>query len=237
MRIDVYFTAAEVDHAVVQQKTAVVIDVLRATSTMVEALANGAKAIYPTLATEDAIKLATSIGREDTLLCGERKGVKIEGYDLGNSPLEFTPERVEGKRLIMNTTNGTRAFLAAAGADRVVAASFLNLSAVAEAILDAKHLAIVCSGKEDLFSFEDGVCAGRLIARLEERLDAPPELNDAAMAARALARSVSVDASFLRETAAGRALVDIGMEEDLPRCAEVDRHAIVPEMHDRMIRA
>ncbi len=86
-----------VDEASVEGRTAVVIDVIRATSTLVEALANGARAIFPTVSTEEAVKLASSLGREDTLLCGERKGLKIEGFDLGNSPAEFTPEVVAGK--------------------------------------------------------------------------------------------------------------------------------------------
>ncbi|MBT8397581.1 MAG: 2-phosphosulfolactate phosphatase [Gemmatimonadetes bacterium] len=134
MTIDVFFSPAVVDETSVEGKTAVVIDVIRATSTLVEALANGAKAIFPTLSTEEAVKLASSLGREDTLLCGERKGLKVEGFDLGNSPAEFTAEVVGGKQLVMTTTNGTRAFAAVEAADRVLAASFLNLSAVVEAL-------------------------------------------------------------------------------------------------------
>ena len=96
MNATVFFTLQEVDGAVLQDHTAVVIDVLRASSTIVAALAAGAQAIYPVVSTEEAIKLATSLGRGDALLAGERRGLKVEGFDLGNSPREFTPEAVGG---------------------------------------------------------------------------------------------------------------------------------------------
>lgn len=261
MRIRVYLTAAEAEEAEFQGRTAVVIDVLRATSSIVRALASGASAIYPTSGTEDAIKLATSLGREDTLLCGERRGLKIEGYDLGNSPGEFTSRTVGGKRLIMNTTNGTRALLATEGAERVVVASFLNLRAVAEAVRGTSELAVVCAGRDDAFALEDAACAGLLLRRVAlweedppaakthaEGGDAepdvpgtpPPEswrraMNDAAVAAWALAARPSIDATFLHGTDAGRMLVDLGLEADLELCAELDRHPVVPMMRDRQI--
>ncbi len=239
MKVRTYFSPAEVDSAPMAGSTAVVIDVIRATSTIVDALANGARAIYPTISTEDAIRLANSLGREDTLLCGERKGLKVEGFDLGNSPGEFTREKVEGKRLVMSTTNGTRAFLAAEGAERVVAASFLNLSAVARSVAGAEKLVLICAGKEDRFSLDDALCAGLIIRALVEEGIQPEGsvlLDDASGAALALARSYGPDVSVLRETAAGAALVEIGLEADLSRCAELDRHELIPEMHDRMIR-
>ncbi|NIP79971.1 MAG: hypothetical protein GWM90_12415, partial [Gemmatimonadetes bacterium] len=100
----------------------VVVDVLRATSTIVEALANGARAVFPVATVDDAARIAQGIGRDSVLLCGERKGLRIEGFDLGNGPPEFGADRVAGSSLVMTTTNGTAAFLAvaerrAAGAD------------------------------------------------------------------------------------------------------------------------
>lgn len=237
MRIDTFFAPGEVDPALLGGRPAVVIDIVRATSVMVEALANGARAIYPTVATEDAVRLAHSLGREDTLLCGERKGLRVDGFDLGNSPREFLPEVVRGKRLVMSTTNGTRAFLAAAGATRVYAASLLNLSAVARQVADEEGVAVVCAGRENRFAIDDAVCAGLLLdAVLELREGRESRLDDASRAALALARGVTPDAEFFRGTAAGWALVEIGLEEDLPFVALRDRHALVPEMHDRMIR-
>lgn len=237
MKAFTFFTAAEPEPPDVAGRTAVVIDVIRATSTIVEALANGARAIYPTISTEDAIRLANSLGRDDTLLCGERKGLMVEGFDLGNSPREYVPERIEGKRLVMSTTNGTRAFAAAQGAEEIVAASFLNLDAVARRLTRVEgDLVLVCAGKEDRFSLDDGLCAGVLLRGLVEREGgAGIELNDASRAALALARSFELDAELLRQTAAGAALVEVGLGDDLPLCAERDRHDLVPVMDDRMI--
>jgi len=240
MTIDVFFSPAVVDEAAVEGRTAVVIDVIRATSTLLEALANGAKAIFPTVSTEEAVKLASSLGREDTVLCGERKGLKVEGFDQGNSPAEFTPEVVEGKQLVMTTTNGTRAFVAAEGADRILAASYMNLSAVAEALRGTPKLVIICSGRENRFSLDDALCAGMLIQLLEEGGEGDPEtaptvFNDAGRVARDLASNYSVDAEFLKSTAAGNALIGAGLAGDLELCADLDPHTLVPEMKNRTI--
>jgi 2-phosphosulfolactate phosphatase len=237
VRVEVRFTVPEAGFADLSGATVVVIDVLRATSTMVEALANGARAIYPTGSTEEAMRLAQSLGRDEILLCGERRGLMIDGYDLGNSPAEFTREAVEGKRLVMNTTNGTAAFLAAEGAERVLAAAFLNLAGVVDFVARSERLVVVCAGREGLFALEDAVCAGFLVRRLEAAHPEPLDLGDGARAARALCEWVDApDAEFLAGTEAGRLLVEVGLESDLRRCALLDRHRVVPEMDDRMIR-
>jgi 2-phosphosulfolactate phosphatase len=236
MGVDLYFTFGELDPADVQNHTVLVVDVLRATSTMVEALANGARAIYPTTGTEEAIKLVSSLGRDHTLLCGERKGLKIEGYDLGNSPAEFTREKVEGKQLVMNTTNGTQALVAVAGAKRVVIGSFMNLSAVAKAVAGVEGLVVVCAGRGGRFSLDDAVCAGSILSRLGTEWAGHPDTSDAARVALDLARDTVVDASYLAATAGGRNLVDLGMEADLELCSMVDRHLLAPIMVDGTIR-
>ena len=236
-QVTTFLSAAEVESGAVEGATAVVIDVIRATSTIVEALAAGARAVYPTVSSEEAVRLANSLGRDDTLLTGERRGLMIDGFDLGNSPLEFTPERVGGMRLVMTTTNGTRAFVAADSASRVIAASLLNLSAVARATAGADRLVFICAGKEDRFSLDDAMCAGLVLRAIGKLRKGPPmELDDASLAVRALAGAFRVDADFLGTTAAGKALIEVGLGADLDRCAEIDRHDIVPEMHERMIR-
>jgi len=234
MRVRVRFNVPELDPAELGGTTAVVIDVLRATSTIAAALAAGARGIYPTASTEDALHLAQSLGRDDTLLCGERKGLKIEGYELGNSPLEFTSDRVEGKRLVMNTTNGTRAFLAVESADRVYAAALVNSAAVAERLSEVQELLILCAGRQDAFALEDAVCAGHLVECLRSR-GAELELDDAARAAATLARAHEADAGLLAESEAGRLLAAAGLSPDLEWCARRDILDIVPEMIDRSI--
>ena len=109
MRIDVLLTPAEAGARSLSGRIVAVIDVLRATSTIVAAMANGARAIVPVAEIEDALRLAKTHGRDNVLLCGERRSRKIEGFDLGNSPLEFTSEAVADKLVVMTTTNGTRA--------------------------------------------------------------------------------------------------------------------------------
>lgn len=235
MRVDVHFTRAEVESATLGEATAVVIDVIRATTTIVEALANGAVGVYPTASAEDAAKLAASLGREDTVLCGERRGVKVDGFDLGNSPAEFTTEVVDGKKLVMSTTNGTRAIASASEAKRVLVCAFTNLGAVATAVAADETLAVICSGQQDRFSIEDALCAGYLIRRIIEGETGTLELNDAARAAQALAEELSPDRTFLESISGGRALTDIGLASDLDICGEVDRHDIVPMMHDQAI--
>ncbi len=234
MRARVRFTVPELDPAELGGSTAVVIDVLRATSTIAAALAAGARGIYPTASTEDALHLAQSLGRDDTLLCGERKGRKIEGYELGNSPLEFTPESVGGKRLVMNTTNGTRAFLAVQDADRVYAAALVNAAAVASRLSEVEDLLILCAGRADVFSLEDVVCAGHLLGCLSGQ-GVELELDDGAQAAVVLAQAHESDVALLQEAQGGKMLVEAGMADDIAWCARRSVLDIVPEMIDRSI--
>lgn len=236
MRVQVRFTIPELRATDLAGVHAVVVDVIRATSTTAAALANGARAIFPAASTEDALRLAQSLGREDTLLCGERRGLPIEGYDLGNSPDEFTRAVVEDKRLIMNTTNGTRAFLAVEDADRVFAASFLNLSAVVSGLAGAPSLLILCAGREDTFALEDALCAGAILHRLAET-GVALDMDDAAWAAWSISKGVEVNESLLAFAAAGKALAEVGLGSDLAACARVDAVHVLPELRDRSLVA
>ena len=239
MRLDVLLTPGEVLPADVAGRTVVVVDVLRATSTIVEALASGVRTIYPVASIEEALRLANTLGREAVLLSGERKALPIEGFDLGNSPRDFTPEKVGGKTLIISTTNGTVVMTAAQAAARVVIGSFLNLSAVvADLARSGSDPVLVCAGREGKFGLEDAVFAGRVAkAVMEASPDAEWELNDGARAALALVEPYADLEALFRATAAGKQIADAGLEEDLPFCAQVDRHDLVPVLHDRQISA
>jgi 2-phosphosulfolactate phosphatase len=235
MRIDTFFTVPEVDLGALDGATVVVVDVVRATTTIIEALANGARAIYPTDSTEEAVRLGHSMGREDTLLCGERKGRKIEGFDLGNSPREFTRDVVEGKKLVMSTTNGTRALGVGQEGARVLPCAFTNLGAVADGIADEDHVVLLCAGQDDRFSLDDALCAGHLILRLLEGREEEPDFNDASRAARAIASARKPTRRFLGLTAGGAAILEIGLGDDLEICSDVDRHEILVEMREKAI--
>jgi 2-phosphosulfolactate phosphatase len=233
MKIDTYFTVEELDPAALESATVVVVDVVRATTTLVEALANGARGIYATPSTEEAVKLAQSLGREDTLLCGERKGAKVPGFDLGNSPREFTRDAIEGKRLVMSTTNGTRALAKGQHGARLLTCAFTNLSAVAKAVQDAERLVVLCAGREGRFTLDDALCAGHLVRTVQA--DRELALNDASQAAAAWAGFRKPSRKFLEATEGGRTLVEIGLGDDLDVCAEIDRHDIVAELRDQAI--
>jgi 2-phosphosulfolactate phosphatase len=233
MKIDTYFTVEELDPATLESATVVVVDVVRATTTLVEALANGARGIYATPSTEEAVKLAQSLGREDTLLCGERKGAKVPGFDLGNSPREFTRDAIEGKRLVMSTTNGTRALAKGQHGARLLTCAFTNLSAVAKAVQDAERLVVLCAGREGRFTLDDALCAGHLVRTVQA--DRELALNDASQAAAAWAGFRKPSRKFLEATEGGRTLVEIGLGDDLDVCAEIDRHDIVAELRDQAI--
>lgn len=237
MKLDVFFTHRQAEPGELEGRTVVVVDVLRATSTMVEALANGAVAVYPHAATEDAIRLAQNIGREDVLLCGERRGQRIDGFDLGNSPAEFTAERVRGRPLVMTTTNGTPALLAADDARRTLVGAFLNLSAVATALAEeGGPAAVLCAGRHGRFALEDALCAGAIATRVRDAVDEDLELNDAGVAAVALAeRWADRVEEAIGQTAASRSLEPIGHGDDVAFCAAVDRHTVVPRLEDRRV--
>ncbi len=233
MKAEVFMTPVEMDPVRVAGATVVVVDVIRATTTIVEALANGARAIYPTSSTEEAVKLAASLGREDTLLCGERGTLKVEGFHLGNSPAEFSPAVVGGKRIVLSTTNGTAALLAVRELPRVLVGAFVNLSAVADAVRADPHVVVVCAGRDGGFALDDAMCAGHIL----RRIGANRELNDAARAAWRLAGGAKPGPRFLAGTEGGRALLSHGLADDLDICGQVDRHVVVPQLRDQALVA
>src|SRR5256712_7071153 len=166
MKIDVHFTPLGFAAGDLAGRGVVVIDALRATTTIITALANGAKAVIPAATSEEAVRLASNLEKDGVLLAGERKSLKVEGFALGNSPLEMTPDVVGGKTIVLATTNGTPALVAVQGADPVLVgapANFKALVARARAVLDERGgLVIVCSGRQRHFALEESYTAGRL---------------------------------------------------------------------------
>jgi 2-phosphosulfolactate phosphatase len=230
----VAFTPAELRGGA-GDRTVVVIDVLRATSTITHALVSGARSVLPVAGVEEAARKAEQIGRDAVMLCGERDTEPIRGFDLGNSPLEFTPERVAGKTLVMTTTNGTTALLAATGAPRCYVGSLLNLTALARRLVEEQaDTLLLCAGREGAFAAEDAVCAGRLlrVIRGETRQVTG---NDAAAAAWRLAHARPTPRALGR-SAAGRRLRELGRADDIVFCAQEDRYDVVPVYDEHRIR-
>lgn len=172
MQIQVAGVANQCQEKDTLSKTAVVIDVLRATSVITTALNHGACSVIPLPSIEKALELYENIGSETTLLAGERNTVKIEGFHLGNSPLEFSEEVVKNKNIILTTTNGTVAINAALSAKEILICCFLNIYSVADYLSkNINNLIIICSGTNGKFSLDDGLCAGMLIQLLQEHCE------------------------------------------------------------------
>jgi 2-phosphosulfolactate phosphatase len=239
VRIDVLYGVQQISPQDVQGRVVAVIDVLRASTTIATALANGARAVIPFESSEDAITRSKQLQRGASLLAGERKMLRMEGFDLGNSPAEYTAAAVDGMTVLLATTNGTRALLAVQGARDVVVASYVNLAGVSSmlraALRGGADILIVCAGQERQFALEDAACAGRFVANVSRRL-AEVELNDAALAATLIDRKYGDNLMRLFNTAAhGRALAAAGFGEDLAACAAVDSFPVIPIYQDRQI--
>ena len=215
VRVDVAFTP----EAALEGRIAVVVDVLRATSTIAQALASGYRRVYCCREVEDALALRERLG--EGLLGGERNAVRIEGFDMGASPREVLEPR--GETLIYSTTNGTRAVLAAAAvSDKVLLGSLLNLSAVAASVRD--DCVIVCAGFQGRFALDDAYCAGRIVQLLGA------EVTDAAKACALLVGSFSTP----HEALLARTYGPPGLEEDIRFCAQEDTVDVVPRLN-RMV--
>jgi 2-phosphosulfolactate phosphatase len=217
MRVHVAFTPEEA----LEAHVAVVVDVLRATSTIAQALASGYRRVYCCREVEDARALRERLG--DGLLGGERNATKIEGFDIGASPREVLEPR--GETLIYSTTNGTKAVLAAAAAcDEVLLGSLLNLSAVAGAVRD--DCVVVCAGFQGRFALDDAYCAGRIVQLLGG------EVTDAAKASVVLADAFPSAWDGLTARTYGPP----GLDEDIRFCAQEDTIDVVPRLN-RMVES
>jgi len=212
MPVHVVFTPAEAAPAAV----GIVVDVLRETSTIAQALASGYERVLCCSEIEDARALRAEL--PDSLLGGERKAVRVEGFEVGASPREFLEARA--RTLILSTTNGTRAILETARrCDRVLLGSLLNLSAVAAAV-EADDVVVVCAGFQGGFALDDAYCAGRIVQLLEV------ERTDAAIAADLLARAFPTALDGLNARTYGPP----GLEQDIAYCAQEDLLDVVPQL-------
>jgi 2-phosphosulfolactate phosphatase len=240
MKLDVAFSPRELTPGEVADRTILVVDVLRATSSICAALHAGARAVIPAADTEDATRLVTALGAADVVLAGERNSERIPGFQLGNSPLEMTADAVQGKTLVMTTTNGTLALLATAGARDVLVAAAVNLSAAGEyarqALQQHGDLLILCAGRDHGFGLDDAYIAGCLAVRALGGQRRRKGLNDAAL--------VSVDLVIryrdriqpvLARSRAGRELSARGFRADVDAASVMDAHPVLPFFHDRRI--
>ncbi len=237
MRVDVSLAPGEISAGEAAQAVVVVIDVLRATSTVVVALDNGCEEIIATESIEEAINIASGYTKADYVLGGERRGLAVDGFDLGNSPAEYVPSKVAGKKLIFTTTNGTRAIKAYGNAYAIYAASFLNADAVFRALARNhadRDVILVCAGQDSRFCMEDALCAGLLARRLRDELGA--SLSDSANAAADLfgIHENSIHGA-LAASSHGSYLIGLGYGQDVEFCSRRSEIDVVPKVYDRRV--
>ncbi|MBD3349389.1 MAG: 2-phosphosulfolactate phosphatase [Candidatus Eisenbacteria bacterium] len=237
MELNLYTRAGELPEGNIKGTHVVVIDVLRASSTMVQACENGVERIIPVAGVEDATRLAPTLEKKNALLGGERDGRMIEGFDLGNSPLEYTSKAVKGKTLVLSTSNGTVAITQSAAAKELIVGCFLNLGAVVAHVLSSrpKKITLLCAGNQGRLSLEDLVCGGLMVRKISESFGGKLVLNDGALAGGALAGTMTDIGEVVRESSHGRLLAELGFEADLDFCSRIDRSTSVPVVVDGRI--
>ncbi len=227
MHVEVSFSPHELKSKDLRGKSVVVIDALRATSTMITAFENGCAAFIPVATVEEAREMVRL--NPGYLLAGERRAMPLEGFQLGNSPRDYTTESVRGKVVVMTTTNGTRTLTEAREGEEVLIGAFLNLTALAGHLLRrGRDVLIACAGEKGMFCLEDSVCAGSIINRMEQD-GALLQKADAANAAQLLHENYCGDIyGMLQGCDWGRYLETIGLGKDVRICARIDSSRLIP---------
>ncbi|NQU25087.1 MAG: 2-phosphosulfolactate phosphatase [Candidatus Nealsonbacteria bacterium] len=240
--LNVYALPGLIDPGELVGGTAVVIDVLRASTTIVHALCAGAREVIPCEEVDEAWALAAALPTNDVLLGGERKGIPIEGFDLGNSPEEYTPERVNGRTIVFTTTNGTRAIKCASEARRVLIGGFVNVSAILQELIHTEQIHLVCAATAGQIGRDDVLLAGMLVDRIMHESGMIGRQNAQAIVAReewlaAFAVPTAIGgerlephqlADQLCKSPGGRNLTAIGHRADIDAAAWIDRFDCVP---------
>ena len=239
MRLDLFFTPNQAKPSDTAGRLVAIVDVLRASTTVATALGNGAKTVMPLEGADEVIFRSKEFARSQIILAGEQKMHPITGFDLGNSPQDFTKKAVEGKTILITTTNGTRALLGVQGARDIVIASYVNFTAVLAMMKVAASsntdIAIICAGEEGGFTLEDAACAGRYVRAIPKRADSV-QLNDAASASVLIEKKYGDNiAKVFKESTHGQALEEAGFGDDLAAAAEVDSYPVVPIYQERQI--
>jgi 2-phosphosulfolactate phosphatase len=234
MKIDLHLTPVPLSKAATENKTVVVIDVLRSSTSICAALMAGARGVIPTPGPGEAGDMWSKIGHDMAVLAGERSGVKIENFALGNSPREFVEETVGGKFVIMTTTNGTALFGRTYNAHPVLSCALTNMSMVAQRVADEdQDVIIACSGREGHFSIEDTICGGMLVHLLREKHGKQIKQNDACTLALLLYQTNRDSIGpTIEDGEHGRFLASIGFAEDVAIACAVDSMPVLPILKD-----
>lgn len=234
--LEVFSSAHSFREEDVRDKTVIMIDVLRASSTIITALKNGARGVIAVEDMDEASRISHNLDAQSYLLSGEKDGITIQGYDLGNSPLEHTEDRVKGKTIILNTTNGTKAIKRCVLADQIVIGAFLNLDAVVEYLKKLEQeVVLVCAGWRGRLSLEDILCAGNIIYELCSG-HLPGEAGDGAKVALGLYEKFGDDIeNSVKSSNYANRLKGIVGEDDLSYCCQRSNTQILPVLNKGII--
>ncbi len=237
MKIDVLPVYGKQTDNQLQDTTVIVVDVLRATSSIICALNGGAVKVVPTVDAGDAVALASRLGARECVLGGERGGVKISGFDLGNSPKEYLSRTVRNKTVIVSTTNGTGALYSVRSADRILLGSMINRTAAAKAAAaESGDILIVCAGTEGQPSADDLLTAGAIIDAVRMYATVREgELTDMALLCESLYNNWKEGRFSLAGTFHYSRLAAMGFDEDVAFCFTPDSTDTVPVYKDGVI--
>ena len=227
MNIDLIISADDIKKEKTNDKTVVVVDMLRATSVITTAINNGCKGVIPVLTIEEALDIAGK-SREKYILGGERKALKIEGFDCSNSPLEYTKSMVQCKTLVITTSNGTRAIKGSAGARNILIGALINAEAVAKRIVELDNdVVIVNAGTLGEFSMDDFICSGYIIERIKKY--SKVDLSDIATTASYVYKNNENVVDFIKYARHYKRIMELNFTDDLEYCCKKDIIDIVPE--------
>lgn len=237
-KIEAHFSPIELDELQLKDKDVVVIDVLRSSTTIAQALSNGAKEIIPVADIESAVKISGSLSGDVILRGGERHGKMIEGFDLGNSPLEYSEQVVRGKSIIYLTSNGTSTIQKGRYARNLIVGGFVNISAVVKLLGSLRNdLVLICAGSGGKFCLEDSVCLGKIVTMLEQTANCDFYLDDCAIAAKALDKTFGKNVlKMLQNSVHGKYLTEIGFKDDLKICSQIDSIPVIPVFTGNVLR-
>lgn len=235
MNIDIIISADDIKREKIVNKSVLVIDILRATSVIITALKNGCREVIPVLTVEEA-KNISSQNRKEYILGGERKALKIDGFDVSNSPLEYKKELVEGKKVIITTSNGTKAIKRCEDADNILIGAFINGSFAAKKLVELnKDIVIVNAGTNGQFSIDDFICSGYIIDCILKFSD-DTELTDISRTALYIYKQNKDIYGFIKYAKHYNIIKELGLDKDIKYCCQKSIIDVVPHYNNGYIR-
>lgn len=229
MKVDIIISADDISKSKIENKVVVVIDMFRATSVIITALNNGCREVIPYLTIEETLEHANKLRREEYVLGGERRAVKIEGFDLSNSPLEYSSEKVENKIILMTTTNGTRTLTKSSTAKRVLIGAMINAKTVAERLIQINEdVVIINAGTNGNFSMDDYICSGYIINEMLKK-DENLVLTDIAKTANMIYEAHEDILSYVKKASHYSVMKALNLDEDIEYCIQKSIVKEVPE--------